>query len=148
MDDKQRERLAELRAQDIEREAKKQEEADLRELEARELVLNLEDKGLKRDIDFKIVSNPIGGVYALRKPDTRAIRNWEQASDKQKLSLEWQIGLIKHYIVDPDEKDPTAQDKRGIAWAQMCGARPGLCWQTVNAFGELMGMDIEGTQRK
>lgn len=144
LDERQRDRLAELRASDAEREAKAQDDADARELEARELVLELEARGMKRDADFKVVSNPLGGVFALRKPDTRAIRNWESASEKQKLSLEWQIGILRHYIVEPDEKAPG----KGIVWAQTCAKLPGLCWQTSTAFVELMGVDVEAFQKK
>jgi hypothetical protein len=144
LDDTKRDRLAELRARDAERESKAQEDADVRELEARELQIALEEKGLKVNADFKVIVNPLGGVFALRKPDTRAIRNWENASEKQKLSLEWQIGLLRHYIVEPDEKAPA----KALLWAQTCAQRPGLCWQTSTAFVELMGVDVEAHQKK
>lgn len=142
--EQQRERLAELRAADAERETKEQEAADERELEARELAVLLEGKGLKGGVDFKVIANSLGGVFAVKKPDTRAIRNWENAGEKQKLSLEWQIGLIRHYIIEPDDKAAG----KALLWAQTCAQRPGLCWQTSNAFVELMGVDIESVQKK
>lgn len=145
LDEKQRERLAELRMASTNREAAEQDEADARELEGEELAATLEAKGLKRKVDFAIVVNRLGGVYALRKPDARAIRNWESASEKQKISLEWAIGLVRHYIIDADGQ---AAGSRGIAWAQMCAQRSGLCWQTTTAFVELMGVDIEAIQKK
>lgn len=146
--DQQRERLAELRAADVDREAKKQEEADLLELEARELATTLEARGEVGGVDFKIIASTLGGVFAVRKPDGRAIRNWEQASEKQKLSLEWQIGLLRHYIVEVDEKAPGGAGARGIVWAQKCAGRPGLCWATSAAFVELMGVELDSSQRK
>ena len=142
--DQQRERLYELRAKDAELATAAQEEADSREYAVRELVLSLEAKGAKRDADFKIIDNTLGGLYALKKPDTRAIRNWENASEKQKLSLEWQIGLLRHYIIEPDEKAAG----KSLLWAQTCAQRPGLCWQTSAAFVELMGVDLESNQKK
>lgn len=147
MDDKQRERLEELRKADAERETREQEESDLRELEARELQASLEAKSLKKGTDFEIVSNRLGGVFALRKPDTRAIRNWEQADEKKKLSSEWQIGLIRNYVVDPDDKDPQ-KGRRGLEWAASCAKWPGLLWQTTDAWVELMSVDRDGIAKK
>ena len=121
-----------------------QAEADERELEAEELAATLEAKGQKRGADFVVVSNRLGGVFALRRPDTRAIRNGENASDKNKLSLEWNIGLLRHYIVEPDEKAPG----KALLWAQTSAQRPGLCWQTASAFVELMGVDVDSYNRK
>jgi len=144
LDEGRQSRLAELRALDAEREAKAQEAAEERELEARELAFSLEQKGLKEGHDFKVLVSAIGGVFAIRKPDGKAIRNWELASEKQKLSLEWQIGLLRNYIVEPDEKSPT----KGIQWAQLSAQRPGLCWKASTAFVELMGVDVEERQKK
>jgi hypothetical protein len=145
LDEQQRDRLAELRQASAVRATEARDESDARELEGEELAMALQAKGLKRDVDFAIINNPLGGVYALRKPDTRAIRNWESASDKQKLQLEWQIGILRHYIVDPDEKQEGA---RGLVWAQNSALRPGLCWETSTAFVRLMGVDVEGLQKK
>ena len=144
LDETQRDRLAELRALNAERAARQSDQADERELEAEELAVTLEARGMKRDSDFKLIDNALGGVYALRRPDTRAIRNWENASEKQKLSLEWQIGILRHYILEPDEKAPG----KALLWAQTCAQRPGLCWQTSTAFVELMGVDVESHQKK
>lgn len=164
LDDKQRERLAELRAAETDRQARAQEESEALELEALELRAALESVGLKEGSDFKIVVNALGGVYAVRKPDTRAIRNWENATQKQQLNLEWVISLLRHYILMPGEVAiPKAahgqsapemapgvrpEGSRGIEWSQMCAQRPGLCWQTLRAFLELMGVDIEGAEKK
>lgn len=139
MDDTQREKLAEFRQKASERDTAEQEASDLRELESHELVATLETKGLKHGSDFEIINNRLGGVYAIRKPDGRAIRNWEQASEKNKLSLEWQIGLLRHYI-EPQDK--------AVLWAQTCAQRPGLCWQTADRFVEMMSVDREGLARK
>lgn len=139
-----RDRLAELREQDVERSALAKESAEERELEARELGATLEARGLKRDLDFKVIDHAMCGVYAIRKPDGRAIRNWDNASDKEKLTLEWLIGIMRHYIIEPDEKAPA----KALQWAQMCGQRPGLCWTTSTAFIQLMGVDTEAHQKK
>jgi hypothetical protein len=144
MDDQQRQRLAAHRQAEAEREASAQEEADLRELEAHDLAASLEGKHGKRGVDFEVINNALGGVYAIRKPDTRANRNWEQASEKSRLSLEWMIGLLRHYIIEPDEKAPGKANQ----WMQACGARPGLCWQTAEKFVEMMGIDREAAQKK
>lgn len=144
LDDTQKERLAALRHARMEREAKERDEADARELEAEELAALLEGRGLKRDADFKIVANRLGGVFALRRPDMRAIRSWENAKEKDRLSLEWNVGLLRHYIVEPDDKAPT----RALLWAQTCAQRPGLCWETSTAFVELMGVDLDDKQKK
>ena len=155
MDDTQRERLEELRKKDIEREQLAQEDADARELEARELQANLEARPsmggvagatMKDGTDF-IINNRLGGVYALRRPDGRGIRAWEQASDKQKLSPEWQIGLLRNYIVDPNPNNPQ-KGMRGIEWAQQCAQWPALLWMTTNAWIELMGVDRELLAKK
>lgn len=143
--DEQRARLAALREGDAERALEAAEAADARELEVRELRALLEGRGLKDGVDFKVVDNKLGGTYAVKKPDSRAIRNWEQADDKKKQSLEWLIGLLRHYIVEPDEKTPGA---RATVWSQTCAQRAGLCWDTANAFVELMGVDVESHQRK
>jgi hypothetical protein len=87
----------------------------------------------------------------VRKPDSRAIRNWEQADEKKKTNLEWMVGLLRHYIIEPDPKrvpEGSTLSPRGIEWAQACAPRPGLCWATSNAFVELMGVDIEAFQKK
>jgi hypothetical protein len=144
LSEQQRERLYELRAKDTENQAKAQEDAEEREFMARELVVSLEARGLKRDSDFKVVDNALGGLFAVRRPDTRAIRNWESSTDKQKQNLEWMIGLLRHYIIEPDEKAPA----KALLWAQTCAQRPGLCWQTSSAFVELMGVDLEAAQKK
>lgn len=148
LDDKQRERLAELREAEASRQQRAQEDAEARELEALELRAALEKHGLKEGVDFKIVANALGGVYALRKPDARGIRNWENATDKQRANLEWTIGMLRHYVVEPESPETQALGNRGIVWAQMCAQRPGLCWQTAVAFVELMGVDLEGVQKK
>lgn len=143
LDEARRSRLAELRATDVDRETRETEAAEERELEARELAATLEQQGQKRDVDFKVVVNAIGGVYAIRKPDGKAIRNWEQASEKSKLSLEWMIGILKHYIIEPDERAPG----KSLQWAQTCAQRPGLCWATSTAFVELMGVDVNAQKK-
>lgn len=144
MDDKQKERLAELRQREAERGQADQDADDARELEALELGTAIEAKGLRRGVDFAIVSNRLGGVFALSRPTGKSIRAWELATEKQRLNLEWMIGFLRPMIVEPDG----ATEKRAIVWAQMCGQRPGLCWQTANAFVELMGVDREERDRK
>lgn len=149
--EEQRERLAELRGKDIDLETEAQDARDARELEARELRLTLEGRGLKADVDFKIINNPLTGVFAVRKPDARGIRNWEQGTEKQKTNLEWMVGMLRHYIVEPDEKampEKGTLGPRGIEWARLCAQRPGLCWACASAFVELMGVDVEAVQRK
>ena len=140
----QKDRLAQLREEEVSRAQDARDEADLRELEARELTATLEARGLKRDAGFKVIVNARGGVFAVKKPDTRAIRNWENAADKDRLNLEWMIGLLRHYIVEPDEKAAG----KALLWAQTCAHLPGLCWQTSAAFIELMGVDLEAAQKK
>lgn len=112
---------------------------ELRQLEVFELEQKLEGelKG-KRGVDFEIIDNRFG-LFALRRPDTRAIRNWEQASDEKKQSLEWQTGVLRHYIYPSDQQIP---------WAQLATERPGLCWQTANAFVDLMGVDRSNLEKK
>lgn len=139
MDDAKRARLAELRAAETERLAAEAEADEERELEERELAATLAATLGKRGVDFEIVSNKLGGVYGVRKPDTKAIRNWEQADEKKKTSLEWQIGLLRHYV-EPE-------DKR-LTWARTCAERPGLAWQTADAFVTLMGVDRDGLAKK
>jgi hypothetical protein len=148
LDDKQRERLEELRKSASQRQADEQDAADARELEAEELAAKLEAQGLVRGADFEVINNRLGGVYAVRRPDSRALRNWEAADEKKKGNSEWQIGLIRHYIVDPEGTDPKAQGSRGIVWAQTCAQRPGLLWQTTNAFIDLMSVDRDVATRK
>lgn len=157
--EQQRERLAALREKDAERDTASQDAADARELEGRELVLACEAKGWKEGHDFKIVSNPIAGVFAVRKPDARGIRTWENATEKQRLTLEWVISFLRHYIVGLDEQPmPQAGQKpedgrplegaKGLVWAQASAQRPGLCWQTSRTFLELMGVDFEALEKK
>ena len=138
LDDKQKERLAELQKQRAESEQAETDRALERELAAEELAVKLAPALGKRGEDFAIISNRYG-VFGLRKPDAQAIRNWERAEEKQKLSLEWQIGILRHYIEPKDTALP---------WAQTCAQRPGVCWQTAEAFVELMGVDRETVARK
>ena len=121
-----------------ERETAEASEAEVRDLEAAELTAALVAKGQKSGHDFIVVKNRFG-VFAVRQPDTKAIRVWEKADDKTKLSLEWQIGVLRHYI-EPAEK--------ALLWAQTSATRPGLCWATSNAFVELMGVDVDAVQKK
>lgn len=144
MDEKQRERLAELRLKEAERGQAEKEAGDARELEAFELAETLESKGARRGYDFQLVSNPLCGVFAIRKPGGKEIRQWEMAKEKDKTNLEWLIGFLRPLIVEPDE----TKKERGIRWAQMCGERPGLCWQTGEKFVELMGAVREDHDRK
>jgi len=73
-----------------------------------------------------------------------------------KLSSEWQIGLIRHYVVDTDvptaapgaNQQATPSGKRGLEWAQACAKWPGLLWQTTNAWIELMSVDREAVAKK
>jgi hypothetical protein len=132
-------RLAELRQKRGEAEAAEAQAADDRELAAEELAIVLEQKlGGKRGEAFQVINHRFG-VFALRKPDTRAIRNWEQANEKQRMNLEWMIGLMRHYI-EPSDKS--------LTWAQVCADRPGLCWHTGNIFVELMGADQAAIAKK
>ena len=130
MDDKSKERLEELRLARVRREAQEQEEADSRELEEEELCLKLEEelKG-RRGIDFEIINNKFG-VFGLRKPDGRAISSIDKASAEKQATLQWNIDLLKHYIV-PQE--------RSLAWVQVAADRTGLCWETALAFKALAG---------
>lgn len=144
MDEKQKERLAELRQREAERVQAEQEADDARELEAYELTAALEAKGLTKGADFAIVSNRLGGVFAVRKPGGREIRIWDTAKEKDRLNLEWMIGFLRPLIVEPEG----SETKRSIAWAQMCAQRPALCWQTANAFAELLGAHREDLDRK
>lgn len=132
------ERLVALRQKQAERDQAEKEAGDARELEALELVEVLEAKIGARDVEFAIVNNRFG-VFAVRKPDTRAIKNWERASEKEKLSVEWQLGLIRHYI-EPAEK--------AIVWLKLGAERPGLVWQTSEAFVDLMGIDRSKLEKK
>lgn len=164
MDERQKERLAELRQREAERGQAAQEADDARELEALELSASLESKGATRGADFLLVSNRLCGVFAIRKPGGKEIRTWEMAKEKDRLNLEWMISFLRPMIVDPSEveipkvqagqtpphmaPDARVHGRRAIEWAQQCGQRPGLCWQTANAFVELMGVDREAHDRK
>lgn len=132
-------RLEAMRARQAARAKAEEEGEQLRALEASELEERLEGetKG-KRDQAFAIVNNRFG-VFGLRMPDTQAIRNWQSAPDAKKETLEWQIGILRHYIL------PT---ERAIPWAQLATERPGLCWQTASAFVDLMGIDRSLTEKK
>lgn len=138
LDEEKQKRLDALRTKREELALAEQQDADERELQAEELAATLEETIGKRGVDFAIVSNRFG-VFALRRPDTQAIRNWERADDKKKLSLEWQIGLLKHYIVP---------ESTSLLWAQTGAQRPGLVWQTSNEFVDLMGLHTDGGDRK
>jgi hypothetical protein len=130
--------LAAHREARAKRAEEERDKADALELEAFELEAKLEAKLGKSGEEFAIVNNRFG-VFAVRKPDTRAIRNWERATDKEKLSIEWMLGLLRHYI-EPTEK--------AIPWAQLGAQRPGLVWQTGEAFVELMGIDRSKLEKK
>lgn len=138
LSEEQAKRLEELRTVREKREAAEAQAAEIRELEAEELALTLETQGGRRGEDFEVLTNRFG-VFAITKPDTQAIRNWEKAVDAQKASLEWQIGILRHYIVPMD---------RQLVWAQTCATRPGLCWQTAEAFVDLMGIDRSRLEKK
>jgi hypothetical protein len=138
LDEKQKERLAHLEREADERATEDASEAEVRKLDAAELTASLVAKGMKPRHDFIVVNNRFG-VFAVRQPDTKAIRVWEKADDKTKLQLEWQIGVLKHYIEPVD---------KALLWAQTCATRPGLCWATSNAFVELMGVDVDAVQKK
>jgi hypothetical protein len=146
--DQQRARLEELRAKDADRDAAAQEAAEVREFEGRELSATLEGAGLVRGVDFEIVTNRICGVYAIRKPDRQAMRNFDAADEKKKESTEWMIGLARHYVMDPAEPSATSLSKKGIEWAQKAAERPGLAWQTMRAFVSLMANEQGDLQRK
>lgn len=140
MSDAPADRLEELRKAKAQRADKEKEAEEARELEALELEEKLRGElGGERGVAFEIINNRFG-VFGLKRPDTRAIRNWEQATEKQKVSVEWQVGLLRHYIV-PQE--------RGLVWAQTVGDnRPGLLWQTADAFVDLMGIDRAALEKK
>jgi len=148
LDEAKKERLAKLRAEEAERQTREQEEADERELEALELTAALEGRGQKRGVDFVVINNR-AGVFALKKPDTGAIRRWEAAKEKERLSLEWQIGFLGKYIVELDEQAVKAgRPPQGLTWQQTSQKFPGLCWQTANAFVDLMAVDRSETEKK
>jgi hypothetical protein len=133
MDDVQRKRLEELLKAKADKQAKQDEADQLRQLEEEELSVKLEQElGGPRGDAFEVINNRFGGVFAIKRPDVQAIRNWEKADEKKKVNTEWQIGLMRHYIA-PAEKQ--------IAWAQVCADRPAVCWQTAEAFVTLMGID-------
>jgi hypothetical protein len=134
-------RLSKLEAHrklERERQEKEQDESEGRELEAFELSDKLEATLGEPRKGFAIINNR-AGVFAIRKPDTRAIRTWEHATDKQKLSAEWLIAYLRHYI-EPKEKLQT--------WMALCAERPGLLWQTSDAFVELMFVDRGMLEKK
>ncbi len=133
-------RLKRLAVAQKAREDRQQAEERAREdrlIEAEELAASLATLGT-RGVDFQIVSNP-HGVFAIRKPDSQAIRIWEQASEKKKLSLEWMISYLRHYIEPKD---------RGLLWCQISAQRPGLLWATSTVFLELMGVDVHEQEKK
>lgn len=140
MDEVKKERLRVLREAQVDLEKAEKEATDERELEALELQAKIvaETKGV-RGRDFAIVNN-VFGVFAVRKPDAQAIGNWDRARDEDRLSLEWQIALLRNYIF-PDKA-------RGIEWAQIASDRPGLVWETANAFLELMGVSKSAVSKK
>jgi hypothetical protein len=111
--------------------------ADLKELEVYELKEKLASLG-KENEDWRIINNPFG-LFAVKKPDARAIKTFENAKDKDKISLEWNIAYLRHYIV-PDD--------RVTVWMQTCGTRAGLAWQTMNEFLKLMGVESADNEKK
>jgi hypothetical protein len=135
VEDAQREKLAAMRAKRQKAEADELEAREQRELEAGELADKLELEGQKRGEDFEIIVNRFG-VFAIRKPDHQAITSWDRASNEKKLSLDWQIGILRHYIVSDDG---------GVRWAQIAAVRPGVCWDTAAAFAKLMGVEADET---
>lgn len=131
-----RERLQKARKKNDDHAAAKRRELEDREIEVAELTEKLEvsTKG-KRGTDFEVVSTPFG-VYGIRKPDHQAVTNWDKATNEKRLSLDWQIGLLRHYILP----DPNVD---GIAWAQQGALRPGIVWETAAAFTALMGAEVD-----
>ncbi len=132
------ERLSRARKARDERQQADERAGEDRLIEAEELSTALVGTLGERGVDFQIVSNP-HGVFAIRKPDSQAIRIWEQASEKKKLSLEWMISYLRHYI-EPKEK--------ALLWCQVCAQRPGLLWATSTIFLELMGVDVHEQEKK
>jgi hypothetical protein len=139
VDETKKERLEALRTARAARDKAAADAADERELAAEELHAALAGPDMVRGVDFEIVTNPFG-VYAIRKPDNQAILNWDNATKGKKLSLDWQIGILRNYIL-PDKA-------KGIEWAQVAAQRPGLAWDTSNAFMRLMGVVVEETEKK
>lgn len=129
------ERLARAQKAREERAAAEERAREDRLILAEELSASLQGV---RGVDFQIVTNP-HGVFAVTKPDSQAIRTWEMAPEKKKLSLEWMISYLRHYIV-PKE--------RSLEWCQICATRPGLLWDTSNAFLALMGVDVHEQEKK
>ncbi len=132
-------RLAAHRQKQTERAGAETEAAEMRELEAFDLAESLEAKlGGARDVAFGIVNNRFG-VFAVRKPDTRGVRTRQNASEKQRLSLEWEIAFLRHYIEPPE---------KAVLWMQTGAERPGLVWQTGEVFIALMGVDTSAREKK
>ena len=78
LSEEQAKRLEQLREVREKREAAEAQAAEIRELEAEELALTLETQGGRRGEDFEVLTNRFG-VFAIKKPDTQAIRNWENS---------------------------------------------------------------------
>lgn len=131
LDEKETARLQAFRNKQAEAENASQENAERRELEIFDLVETLEKDFGKRGEGFEIVDNPYG-LFAVKRPDTQATRNWEKATDAQHGDSTWNIGLLKHYIIPAD---------RQLAWAQLAAERAGVWWQTAGEFVKLMGLD-------
>ena len=71
-----------------------QERADLHELAMADLEEELSKSGLKKGFDFELVETT-HGAFAVRKPDARGIKAWEDSTDKQKGQLEWMIAFLQ-----------------------------------------------------
>lgn len=112
--------------------------ADRQELEVERLAAKCEADGKVRGKDFEIIVNPFG-VFAVRAPDDHAILTWENASSKKKDSADWLSQYLRHYIISDD---------KGIAWATVGAKRPGLVYQTGNAFLKMMGAVTDESEKK
>jgi hypothetical protein len=136
LDEAKKERLAEVRKLAAEREQAARDAADLLELEAEEL--HLKQSGT-RGVDFEIIKNRFG-CFAVKKPDDRAIAAWDRQTPEKKLETDWIITWLRHYIL-PDAAE-------GVRWAQIAAQRPGLAWETANAFLALMGVSRDEAAKK
>jgi hypothetical protein len=137
--EEQKSQLEKFREARAAKDQAEQDATELREFERESLVAELEKTLGKENVDFKIIDNPFG-LFAIRKPDLKAIRNWEQAPEAKRTNLEWAISLLRHYI---------APESKSIEWCQIGGnGRPMLIWHTANAFVELMGLDKTAAGKK
>src|SRR5580658_6785677 len=115
------EELRRLRANAAARQKVEEEENEARELAELRLVEELSLGGSrKRGVDFEVVNTQFG-VFGVRVPDPRGIKQWDvatgSATDEDPVDPNRLAGILKHYIVPEKDQERfhlTATDRPGI----------------------------------